>query len=246
MKCFIFITVRTASTRLPNKTLRKINKKTIIENLIERLSKNKSIQEIVVCTTNEKSDDRLVKLLEKKKIKTYRGSTLDIISRLYHAATKFNLSHFIVVEADDFFCDMNLIEKTCKILQTSKFEFTYWKDLPLGVTPLGIKTEAISKLIKKKSTESIETGWGEFIIKSKIVKIGALKTENKKLERPELRLTIDYQEDLKLARKLIKYLPNNFSLMDIIKILDNNEDFKNINENAKRKYLKNFTSETKK
>ena len=82
MKCFIFITVRTASTRLPKKTLRKINKKTIIENLIERLSKNKSIQEIVVCTTNEKSDDRLVKLLEKKKIKTYRGSTLDIISRL--------------------------------------------------------------------------------------------------------------------------------------------------------------------
>jgi spore coat polysaccharide biosynthesis protein SpsF len=246
MKCFIFITVRTASTRLPKKTLRKINKKIIIQNLIERLSKNKSIQDIVVCTTAEKSDDKLVNLLEKNRIKIYRGSTLNIISRLYNAAIKFNLSHFIVVEADDFFCDLDLIEKTCKILQTSKFEFIYWKNLPLGVTPLGIKTEAISKLIKKKSTKSVETGWGEFIIKSKIVKIGALKTENKKLERPEIRLTIDYQEDLKLARKLIKHLPNNFSLIDIIKTLDDNEDFKNINENVKKKYLKNFTSKTKK
>lgn len=245
MKCFILITVRTASTRLPGKALKKINKKTIIENLVERLSKNNFVEDVVICTTNEKSDDVLVNLLQKNNIKTYRGSTLDIISRLYKAASKFHLPHFIVVEADDFFCDLKLIKKTYKILQTSRTEFIYWKNLPLGSTPFGIKTNGLSKLIKNFSTQNIETGWAEFIVKSEIIKVKELTTENKKLKRPEIRLTIDYKEDLKLARKLIKYLPNNFSLIDIINIIDSNDDFKKINESVKQKYLKNFTSKTK-
>lgn len=245
MSCVVFITVRSVSTRLPKKTLRKINGKPLIQNLVERLSKIHSVKEVIVCTTIEKSDNELVEFLQKIGVKTFRGSSMDILGRLHQAALKWKLQHFIVVEGDDLFCDSDLIEKTCKFLKKSNYEFIYWKNLPLGATPLGIKTKPLFQLIKKFSTKNVETGWGDFIIKSGVFKIGALKQKDCRLERPEIRLTIDYPEDLQLARKLIKNLPINFSLLDIIKILDENNEWQKINEKVKQKYRKNFTSKTK-
>jgi spore coat polysaccharide biosynthesis protein SpsF len=245
MSCVVFITVRSASTRLPKKTLRKINGKPLIQNLVERLSKIHSVKEVIVCTTIEKSDNELVKYLQKIGVKTFRGSSTDILGRLYQAALKWKLKHFIVVEGDDLFCDSDLIKKTCQLLKKSNYEFIYWKNLPLGVTSFGIKTKPLFKLIKKFSTKNVETGWGSFILKSGVFKVGALKQDDYRLERPDIRLTIDYPEDLQLARKIIKNLPINFSLLDIISILDENNEWLKINENMKQKYWKNFTSKTK-
>ena len=51
MKYFVFITVRTASKRLPKKALIKIGQKPLIQILLERIKKSKNIEKIVVCTT---------------------------------------------------------------------------------------------------------------------------------------------------------------------------------------------------
>ena len=67
MNTDIFIPVRLDSSRLPKKHLKKINNIPIIELLVQRLKKVKNVRNIVVCTTNKKSDDELVKFLVKKK-----------------------------------------------------------------------------------------------------------------------------------------------------------------------------------
>ena len=65
MNCSIFIPVRLKSERLPKKAFKKIDGKPIIQLLVERLQKVKNIKNIVVCTTDDPSDDELVKFLEK-------------------------------------------------------------------------------------------------------------------------------------------------------------------------------------
>ena len=56
------------------KALIEIDGKPIILYLINRLISCKKIRNIVVCTTNTKSDDPLVKLLEESNISLFRGN----------------------------------------------------------------------------------------------------------------------------------------------------------------------------
>lgn len=240
MNCFIFIPVRTSSSRLPKKILLDINGKPLIRILIERISKITSTKKIVVCTTNLKSDDELTRILKKYKINVFRGSNKDILDRLNMAAEKYNAKRFVVVEGDDFFCDLELIRKTCDKLTNSDYEFLTWKNLPFGVSPLGIKTDKLQYLVKNKSTKNTETGWGRFIIESGFFKVGSLQPENKKMVRPDIRLSVDYPEDFQLIKKLYENLPEKFLLLDIIDLLNKNQEWLKINDSVKKKYKENF------
>jgi len=51
---YILVQARTGSKRLKNKVLKRINRRTILENLIIRLKKVKKIKNIIVLTTKKK------------------------------------------------------------------------------------------------------------------------------------------------------------------------------------------------
>ena len=240
MNCTIFVTVRTASTRLPRKALLRIKNKPLIKLLIDRISTSKNFRKIVVCTTTEKSDDVLVEYLQDNGIEVFRGDNVDILKRLYLAAKKYKAKHFVVVEGDDIFCDPQLIDKTCMELSKKHYEFITWKNLPFGVSPIGIQTNKLEILIKNKLTKNTETGWGKFIVESGFFKAVQLKPYNKKLIHPEIRLSVDYIEDYMLVKKIYKNLPATFSLKDIINLLDTNPTWLKINESVKKKYEVNF------
>lgn len=239
MNCTVLITVRTASKRLPSKALLKINGNHTIKFLIDRLTNN-NIRKIIVCTTNEKSDDRLVKILQKEGIEVFRGDNLDILNRLYTVSKKYHLKYFVVVEGDDILCDPLLIKKTCVELTKNKSDYYIWEKLPFGVSPIGIRTNKLQALIEKKLISNTETGWGDFITKSGLFKIKTLTIKNKKIHRPDIRLTLDYKEDLKFIKKILLNFNKNFSLVDIIELLDKNPKWMKINESVKEKYTINF------
>ena len=61
------------SKRLPGKVLMKVNNKTFFEILINRLRKVNKISNIVLATTTNKQDDKLVNMASKLKLKVFRG-----------------------------------------------------------------------------------------------------------------------------------------------------------------------------
>ena len=71
-KLGIIIEVRTGSKRFPFKCLKKINNKTILEILINRIRHLKKIK-IVIATTKLAQDDMIEKIAKKNKISIYRG-----------------------------------------------------------------------------------------------------------------------------------------------------------------------------
>ena len=103
MKISVFIPVRLKSERLAKKALKKINGKPVIQYLIERLQNVKELDNIVICTTNDSSDDELVKFLEKEKLAYFRGSTNDILDRFLKTTQKFQTDFIIAVDGDDIF-----------------------------------------------------------------------------------------------------------------------------------------------
>ncbi|MEX1150862.1 MAG: NTP transferase domain-containing protein [Nitrosopumilaceae archaeon] len=238
MCCNIFLVVRTASSRLPRKALLRIKNKPLIKILLGRI-RIKKVKKIVICTTNQKTDDKLVRLLQDCNVKIFRGDENNVLYRIYEAARKYKISKFVVVEGDDLFCDPDLIQKTWDLLSKTDYEFIVWNGLPFGVSPTGIKTKKLKMLIENSVINS-DTGWGEFIINSGYFKVGKLTPDNQKLLRPEIRLSVDYPEDFNLAKKIISKLPNKFCLEDIIDLFDTNPQLLKINASVKKKYELNF------
>ena len=87
----IFITVRTGSTRLPQKALIKIQNKTTIEHLIHRVKRSEKTDKIIVCTTMLEEDNIICELAEKNGVDFFRGSTEDKLDRWLQAAVKFDV-----------------------------------------------------------------------------------------------------------------------------------------------------------
>ncbi len=239
MKCKIFVVVRTGSKRLPRKALLKIKDKPTIKILTDRLKSNKK-HEIIVCTTKKKSDNKLAQYLTRNNITVFRGSEKDILKRLDDAATKYRTNQFVVVEGDDIFCDPDLVYETCKKLHATKNEFLYWENLPFGASPVGIKAEKLKFFIQQKMTKNTETGWIKFIIDSGFFKVRKLLPKTSKLQRPDIRLSIDYREDFDLAKKLLELLPKKFTLSDIIVQFNKNPNLLDINASVKKKYFEDF------
>ena len=81
---------RINSRRLENKAFKKIYKnKHLIERVIENTLKIKSISNIILATTSSKKDLRFSNLKKKYDIKIFRGSTNDLIERIF-IRVKFN------------------------------------------------------------------------------------------------------------------------------------------------------------
>ncbi len=65
------IQARTSSKRFNNKILFPIYGTPLIGHVVEKLRKSKKIKQIIVATSNHKTDNKLVKYLKKKKIKFF-------------------------------------------------------------------------------------------------------------------------------------------------------------------------------
>jgi spore coat polysaccharide biosynthesis protein SpsF (cytidylyltransferase family) len=244
MNCPIFVLVRTESKRLRRKALKKIQQKYLIQILLERL--NKIGNELIVCTTNLASDNKLVNFLESNNYEVFRGDGSNILLRLYSCAEFFQKKEFLVVEADDIFCDSKLIDITCKKIKEKQNELIIWEDVPFGSSPTGVKLNKLEKIINKNKNHDVETGWISFLINSEKFNILKLKPREKSLHRPEIRLSIDYKEDLILAEKILKSIPDKISLKNIIHLLDKNPNWLKNNKDVMNKYKENFLEETTK
>ena len=113
------ITVRSQSTRLNNKCYLKFGKLTVIEHVIKR-AKYFNFSPLL-CTTNNKSDDRLVEIAKKNNIPFFRGSTKDKLMRWKKACEKFNVKKFVSIDGDDLFFDKNLSLNCLKYLDKYNF-----------------------------------------------------------------------------------------------------------------------------
>ena len=84
--------VRSNSKRLPNKCFMNFGKVNILEHIIQRC-KHYGITPIV-CTSNLKSDKKIIDIAKKNNIRYFRGSSQNKIMRLSKCCQKFKIKMF--------------------------------------------------------------------------------------------------------------------------------------------------------
>ncbi len=236
MNCDVFIPVRLSSTRLPQKSMKIVEGKPIILHLIERLTNTKKIRNIIVCTTKMKSEDPLVELLEKHNVKVFRGNEKDILVRYLDAARKFETDFIVSVDGDDIYTDPNYVDEIISIFERENYDYVDMIGFPFGIASVGITLPSLEKICKFKQTKNTDTGYRLFFTENEIFNVYQLKPKNDLIFPKNLRLTLDYEEDLLLARTIFEKLGNNFELSHLLELFAKKPELLEITNGLDKKY----------
>ena len=220
MICAI-IQARCESIRYPGKILSKINNKTSIEILIDRLEKSKHIDKIVIATSIDVSNKQLIKILKKKKIDYYIGSKKNVLSRYYFAAKKFKAKIIVRLTGDNPLVDYSIVDNFISEFKMKNYD--YLSDSKKPTFPDGIDVEVFKFTTLKKIFKQKNTDYDKEHVTSNIKNnpnkfyVGEKKSKN---NYSNLRLTIDENEDYEFIKAIFKYFypREDFTLNEIIKL----------------------------
>ncbi len=229
-KVIALIAVRLKSTRLPMKAVADLDGLPLIQRLHERLLKSSLLNEIIWCTSTNPQDDPLEDIAKAAKAKIFRGSELDVISRFIAVANNFNADTVVRITGDNPLTDPKMLDYMIKYHLKNDAEYSYTDDLPRGTRSEIIKISTLKhcyELIEDSNSSEYMTLMLKRPDKFKVLNI---KTPNEKIRRPELRLTVDTQEDLDVIQKIYNVFNGNPpELAKIIQWLDLNPLVKNTN-----------------
>jgi glutamate-1-semialdehyde aminotransferase/spore coat polysaccharide biosynthesis protein SpsF (cytidylyltransferase family) len=229
----VIIQARYSSTRFPGKILKKINGKSLLEILILRVKKSKLIDKIIIATTNDKNDNKVINKIKKLNVDTYRGSINNVLKRYFCATKKFNktIKNVIRITSDCPLIDSKLIDKI--VLKHEKNNNDYTSNTLVPTFPDGMdievfKYEALKKAFKFAKTKFEKEHVTPFIKSNKKFKRMNIKSSK---DFSKLRLTIDYEEDLKLLKKIFQNFNYDIyvSYIKILNYLKKNEKIQKIN-----------------
>jgi len=230
MKIGFLITARLKSERLPFKIIKDLNGKTVIERLIDRIKEIKDITDIVLCTSTNSQDKPLVDIAQKNNIYYFNGDEEDVLKRLLDAAKFYELYYFLVITADNPLITIHYSNLIVDEIKRNKYDFIKLEGLPLGVATYGMRVKALEVVCKIKTIMDTEI-WGYLINRPEVFDIKAIKITDK-LNKPELRLTLDYDEDYELIRNIYYNVPFKkvLNLYNVIDYLDKNPEIAKINQ----------------
>lgn len=232
MKVGFLITARLKSTRLPLKLLKDLHGKTVIERVIERAKQVNDIAEIVLCTSTNPQDKPLVDIARRTGIYYYNGHEEDVLQRLSDVARFFNMDYFISITADNPLFSIDHANLSVDILKREHKDFVKTSGLPLGAAVYGLKAQAVEVVCTFKHILDTEM-WGYLIDRPELFDVAEIQARGP-LNRPDLRLTLDYEEDYRLIKDIYSHFPSGdaINLYEALEYLSANPAVGNINKNC--------------
>ena len=246
MKVGYLVTARLKSTRLPRKLLLEIKGKSVISHMLDRLKLANNVDEIIICTSTEGQDRPLGELAKENNVKCFFGNPDDVLTRLLGAADEFDLDYILNITADCPFVDPFYADKIVEKYLETNADLIRQFDLPHGVFSYGIKLEALRKVVELKDSSDTEV-WGRYFTDTGLFNVVDLDVNDIHHNRPGLRMTLDYPEDLEFFKAVfdVLYVENEvFSLTSILNLLDAHPEIIELNKSCSLKFKKRFISQS--
>jgi len=236
-KTTVMIQARLGSSRLPQKVLAKIQGKSVIWHVINRVKKIKNVEQIVLITTTNDSDKILLDIAKQQRVFGFTGSETDVLKRHYDCAVKFNADPIIRITSDCPLIDPKLSSDILQFYLDNNFD--YVSNTINSTFPDGLDTEIFSfKALKKAHLQSKLPLEREHVTTYFIKNIKKFKIYNYSniTNLSTFRWTVDQIEDLKFVRKIYQYAKPKtiFSMNTILKILQNHPALSDINTHILR------------
>ena len=227
------IQARMGSSRLPGKTLIKLNQyRTTLDFVVNQLSFSALLDKIVIATTNLEQDNIIETNAKTLGIDCFRGSSDDVLDRYYHCAKKFQINTIVRITSDCPLIDPQIVDRVIRKYQSEDYDYvtnTLSRSYPIGTDVEIFSFEILEKTWQKAILPSEREHVTLFIRNKKLnFKLGNLKNSK---NLGHLRWTLDRVEDLNLIRKIVVKINKNPILMnDILNLFSLEPELIKINE----------------
>lgn len=233
----VIIQARMGSTRLPGKVLADIHGCPMLWRVVQRARAAKTVDDVVVATTTEPSDDVIESFCRENKVNCFRGSESDVLDRYYQAARKYHADPVVRITADCPLIDSEVADKTVQAFLENRPD--YASNSLLQSFPRGLDTEVVS-------FRGLEEAWRaatwsyqrahvtpylyEHPDRFRILPVTADK------DYSGHRWTVDTHEDLQFVRAVFSRLVDtSFSFRDVLKLLESEPALIEINRHVLQK-----------
>ena len=243
MRIGIIVLARMSSTRLPNKVLKVISGRTVLEHVAERL-RGVGNARLVVATTENPKDDLIAALARSKGWDLFRGDEDNVLKRCLDAVRAFSFDVVIRLGADSPLVDGRVIDEMldCYLAEYARgnqLEYlsnTLDRSYPVGLDAEIFAAGTFSRIDSETANLPLEE---RRLNESNVVpylhrNLSLFNTHSFKgpFDYSHIRLTLDTPEDLKLIQLIYDALyPQNpdFLLEDILDVLRKNPEWMEIN-----------------
>jgi spore coat polysaccharide biosynthesis protein SpsF len=263
------IQARMGSSRLPGKVLLDIGGEPMLVRVVERVHRAAALSGVLVATTDDPSDDPVVKLCQERGYTCYRGSVNDVLDRYYHASHIQNTDVVVRITADCPVIDPVLIDRTVEAFlgkTESQDEVLSRRSTSLTQTaaagpydfaanrlpppfhrtyPIGLDVEVCSAAALDFAWEHAqEKHQREHVMPYLYETAGRFNVllVNHETDLGSLRWTVDTSEDLELLRRIYAHFGNrdDFSWLDVLDLWRKNPELFEINAGVRHKTLREF------
>lgn len=200
------IQARTNSSRLPAKIMLDLAGKTLLERVYETVSKSKKINQVIIATSDEESDDIVEMKLKSLGIEYFRGSLNNVLKRFFDAAHKYQPKNIIRITADNPLMDHQIIDDLILHYEKSDVDYSMFSN---GI--YGLSAEVFSYNAIKLAYENARNDYDREHVtpyirdncKTNIVDI------EEKYKKPKLSATVDTLNDYIKMQKFYLFCKEN-------------------------------------
>ena len=229
---------RVSSSRLPGKVLKPILGKPMLQHQIDRVTRARSLDALVVATSTDASDDPVAGLCAAAGVNCFRGSLDDVLDRYYQAALEHQPRHIVRLTGDCPLIDPEIIDRLVEFYLAGSFDHAGNAVEPMF--PDGLDAEVFT-------FAALEAAWREASLPSQRehvtpfihqqpdrFRIGSYTND---VDLSHLRWTVDEPEDFDLVERIYAALypqKPDFTTADILALLARQPELVQLNLGIRR------------
>ena len=232
------VQARMSSSRLPGKVLLDIGGHPMLERVVCRARRARSISQVVVATTVDPADDAVFDFCLSQGIPVFRGHPFDVLDRYYQAVSR---------------------TMDCPLMDGGEIDHVVGEFLAMGVDfaanrlpPPWKRTYPIGLDIEVCSFSALTRAWKEATLpfeREHVMpyfydKAGRFTTVviDHDPNYGDYRWTVDTPEDLDVVRRIYKHFNDcdDFSWLEVIKLFADNPELADVNRSVSAKQVDHF------
>lgn len=202
---------RTGSTRLPGKVLLPLGRSTVLGVHLQRVSRAKRIDKLIVATTEKETDQAVVEIAEALHIQVFRGSEDDVLDRYYQAIRGEECDYVVRITSDCPLIDPDLIDQVIDF--TVRGGFDYGSNHLKCQFPDGQDVEVFTKTALEQAWRNASGEQREhvtpYLYEESDLRGESMFTAGQYFlphDFPYLRMTLDYDSDYTTIKDLVDAL----------------------------------------
>jgi len=229
---------RFSSTRLPGKVLKPILGEPMLIRQVERLRHARRVDQLLVATSTDPSDDALVAVCEQYDIPCFRGNLNDVLDRFYQAAMPYKPDHVVRLTGDCPLTDPTIIDAVIALHLSGNFDYSSSAidlSFPDGLDAEIMRFACLEEVWREAELPSEREHVTLFIYRRPArYRIGSYKGYR---DLSHCRWTVDEPEDFEFVTRIYERLYSEntvFGMGDILALLESEPTLAMINKGFER------------